>query len=480
MALFLAGFLERADLGEGGTDITKVTSDDSLFEDLSGLPRTVETAVYRLYELGVTKGTSDTAFSPDAPVTRGQMASFITRALSHTNARPSGVTVQAVDTKVVEGEQIDVLISLRDRFHRPIADAYVDLFGVDLDAENPFDRDGTCSSSIQNLGGLLGGLACVIDHADLTTDGFGNAVDAVRIDDSLTLWAWTGAIDEEYDEDKAEARTFMVLTSKPPVDLEITDDMKEGASLLAFDDRITFTLQVVDRDGDPVPVRRTLRVASTIEANGVVKDSESRNYSTDSSGSLTFRFQERDPDKSKNDDVVTLDLDVSVSDLVVRDRTTLGASDGGGDVRVTWSQESAVPTMLRIVQKPVFHVASDEGPGRCELGPGGAHRPVRRSGARSEDTVLFAGRSGRRGGPVPPPYQLPGDSHRPVSARLRVFRRGRDRRRGGRHEHRGGSCPPTIGSTAIGPAPAEASTSWNWTRNSTSSSPPTSMPTPMT
>ncbi len=363
MALFLAGFLEQADLGEGGTDITKVTSDDSLFEDLSGLPRTVETAVYRLYELGVTKGTSDTAFSPDAPVTRGQMASFITRALSHTNARPSGVTVQAVDTKVVEGEQIDVLISLRDRFHRPIADAYVDLFGVDLDAENPFDRDGTCSSSIQNLGGLLGGLACVIDHADLTTDGFGNAVDAVRIDDSLTLWAWTGAIDEEYDEDKAEARTFVVRTSKPPVDLEITDDMKEGASLLAFDDRITFTLQVVDRDGDPVPVRRTLRVASTIEANGVVKDSESRNYSTDSSGSLTFRFQERDPDKSKNDDVVTLDLDVSVSDLVVRDRTTLGASDGGGDVRVTWSQESAVPTMLRIVQKPVFHVASDEGRG---------------------------------------------------------------------------------------------------------------------
>ena len=364
MALFLAGFLERADLGEGGTDITKVTSDDSLFEDVSGLPRTVETAIYRLYELGVTKGTSDTAFSPDAPVTRGQMASFITRTLAHTNARPSGVTVQAADTEVVEGEQVDVLISLRDdRFHRPIADRYVDLFGVDLDAGNPFERDGTCSTSIQNQGGLLGGLACVIDHADLTTDRFGNAVGTVRIDDSLTLWVWTGAIDDEYDEDKTEARTFMVRTSKPPVELEITDNIeKKDATLLAFDDQITFTLQVVDRDGDPVPVRRTLRVARTIEANGVVRRSESRNYSTDPSGSLTFTFQEEDPDKSKADDVVTLDLDVSVSDLVVRDSTTLGTSDGG-DIRVTWSQENAVPTTLRIVQKPLFHVASDRNRG---------------------------------------------------------------------------------------------------------------------
>ena len=358
MALFLARFLELAEVGEGGTPIVTVVSDESLFVDVSGLPRRVENAVYQLYEMGVTEGTSSTTFSPHHLVTRGQMASYITRALAHTNARPSGVTVQTADEVVVQGEQADVLISLRDRFHRPIRDAYVDLFAVDLDAEGAFDRDGSCSSLIKNRPVLLGGSSCAIDSLDSLTDPFGNAVDSIRVDNDVTLWAWTGGLDDEYDRGGAEARTFIVRTSKPPAALEVTDDMEEGAELLAFGDSITFTLQVVDRDGDPVPVVRTLQIDATTEVNGVVRNSQSRTYRTDSSGRETFTYRETDPVRSDTDDVIILDFEVSTSDLEVRDETTLGERDGGG-FRATWSQEAPEPRTLRIIQKPLFHVASD-------------------------------------------------------------------------------------------------------------------------
>ena len=362
MAVFLARFLELAEVGEGGTAIRTVASDENLFRDVSGLPRAVEAAVYRLYELGVTKGASDTAFAPAAPVTRGQMASFITRALAHTNARPSGVTVQGPAGRVVEGGEADILVSLRDRFHRPIRDRYIDVFSMDPGAEDPFDRDGSCSTRIENRRPLLGSSTCVIDVSDLLTDPFGNAVDSIRVDSGLVLWAWTGDIDDEFDEDRAEARAFAIRTSKAPTALEITDDMKEGAELLAFDSSITYTLQLVDRDGDPAPEARTVRVSWIIEVDGVVREQESRNYRTDESGRLAFTFRESDPDRFDADDVVTLDFDVPSFDLAVRDETTAGGSSSpGGDFRTTvnWSEEARAPTRLQLIQDPLFHVASD-------------------------------------------------------------------------------------------------------------------------
>ena len=362
MAVFLARFLELAEVGEGGTSIRAVASDENLFRDVSRLPRAVENAVYRLYELGVAKGTSDTAFSPDDPVSRGQMASFITRTLAHTNARPSGATVQGPAERVVEGEDADILISMRDRFHRPIRDVYVDVFSVELSISRPFDRDGSCSTRIENQPAPLGSRNCVIDVADLVTDPFGNAVDSIRVYSDLVLWAWTGGLDDEFDEDRAEAGAFTIRTSKPPVALEITDDMEEGAELLAFGDSITYTLQLVDRDGAPAPAVQTVRVSSVIEVNDVVRQQESRNYRTDRSGRLTFTFQESDPDRNKADDETTLDFDVSPSDLAVRDETTAGGGALAGGVfrtAATWSQEPPAPAYLRLVQEPLFHVASD-------------------------------------------------------------------------------------------------------------------------
>ena len=125
MALFLARFLEVAPVGVGGFDIGDVYSDDDEFRDIGNFPRVTHEAILKLFEMGVTTGTSATRFSPDQPVTRAQMALFITRMLAHTNARPAGITIQALETTVFAGTDAELVISIRDRHHEPVVDASV-------------------------------------------------------------------------------------------------------------------------------------------------------------------------------------------------------------------------------------------------------------------------------------------------------------------------------------------------------------------
>lgn len=81
MALFIARFVAQAE--DGTTDIPSSTSD--AFTDLgSGVPDAQRDAINWLAELGITTGVTATTYDPGGTVSRQQMASFITRALSVT------------------------------------------------------------------------------------------------------------------------------------------------------------------------------------------------------------------------------------------------------------------------------------------------------------------------------------------------------------------------------------------------------------
>ena len=114
MALLLSNFLKKAPAGPGGADIRTIRPDDDVFEDLDLVTPATYVAIRNLFEMGVTSGTSANLFSPDAPVSRAQMAVFITRMLAHTNARPAGLTIQVPDTDVFQDSTVSVAISLRD------------------------------------------------------------------------------------------------------------------------------------------------------------------------------------------------------------------------------------------------------------------------------------------------------------------------------------------------------------------------------
>ncbi len=67
---------------DGVVTLIGVDADDS-FPDMAGWPESFQTAVSALFELGVARGVTGGNFAPSLGVNRAQMASFITRALDH-------------------------------------------------------------------------------------------------------------------------------------------------------------------------------------------------------------------------------------------------------------------------------------------------------------------------------------------------------------------------------------------------------------
>ena len=68
------------------------------FVDLGGLDSATQTAINQLAQLGITTGTGPGTFSPQVPVSRWQMANFLTRLIAMAGtALPSGEPVGFVD-----------------------------------------------------------------------------------------------------------------------------------------------------------------------------------------------------------------------------------------------------------------------------------------------------------------------------------------------------------------------------------------------
>ena len=85
----------KAGLFTLGADASSAQEPNDHFADArASVPRAVDNAISAAYELGVTSGTGDGNFSPHASGPRRDMATFIIRALAHSNVRPAGLTAQ--------------------------------------------------------------------------------------------------------------------------------------------------------------------------------------------------------------------------------------------------------------------------------------------------------------------------------------------------------------------------------------------------
>ena len=363
MALFLARFLDRAPVGEGGVDIEDVDPDDEEFSDLDDLSHTTVRAILRLFEMGVTTGTSDTRFSPDSPVTRAQMALFITRALAHTNARPAGLTLQTGETTVPSSETVNIVLSLRDGSHRPVPDAPLDLFYAPS-ARLAFNSNGTCTSRAEPD---AGGDPCEIDLDDELTDEDGNLVYDLFANDDLVLWAWTGDVGDRFDLDKTDYVSVEITALEPPTDILVTDNLHPEAIKVPYGRSVDFSLQLVDRFGDPVyeeDVRIQVRIEETRPGSNTRR--RTRTYFTDESGEVEFPHSVVDPGSRSNDrdTEVTIEL-LDTSDLDVIDKTAVGVV--GDSLRTAsplpWSGEGRDANALVLELSPQYGLASSSGRG---------------------------------------------------------------------------------------------------------------------
>ena len=361
MALFLARFLAAAPTGPGGTDIDELEPDDDIFVDIDNVvPRTHE-AIRKLYEMGVTSGMSANTFSPDGHVSRAQMAVFITRMLAHTNAHPTGISVQASATTVFKDSSARLHISVRDVHHQPVADAKLDIF-VATDPAKAFTRTGACTD---HIAAAAGGRACTIDQTDEDTDRQGNLSADVEVDDvgGLRIWTWTGAIGASFDEETTESVTIDIMTLNEATAIRVSDDLPPTAKKAQLGESVTFTFQTVDRFGQPVPQSG---VAFSVEAdesqdNGQRREHTTIQKQTSSDGQARVTFRNTDPSDQPGD-YARLALDVRIGGgLAVKDETT------GEMVRrnssLEWTDESAVITTLELSLTRQYQAASTTGSG---------------------------------------------------------------------------------------------------------------------
>ena len=203
MAMMLDAFLGLVTVGEGGVARDSVKPDPTLFTDIDDLPEAGQLAIRRIFEMGVTRGASQTSFKPGNSVTRGQMAQFIARTLAHTIARPVGVSIQT-DPSTRAGGRVDVVVSVRDGDFRPVTGEPVDLF-ASSDPEAAITAAGSCAPGrISPVGS--GSTPCAIDARDPVTGRTGDLRAATARTPGTAIWAWTAPQGAKLNDSHSPAR----------------------------------------------------------------------------------------------------------------------------------------------------------------------------------------------------------------------------------------------------------------------------------
>ena len=386
MAVHLAAFLSHAITGPGGTDIEDLTGDDESgdtpFTDIDGVTVAAHKAIRDIFELGVTTGTSATEFSPDAPVSRDQMAAFIARALGHTNARPAGISAQG-PANADTNDSVTLSVSVRDAMgHQPVPDALVAAI-TSTTPDEAFDDEGACVDDKSDGD-------CTISTSNEATDPDGNAeisVDTPMEAGTLTVWVWTGESGDKFDADTTDRATLEIDAALPPTQTIITDDVKENADFLKFGDTVTYTFQVANTDDDPVGkadaevvVKATIEdVSATLDADGnpTAGDTARRDdvettvttHKTDGSGMFQISFTADDPSAGETNrhDRVRLLLELSGATYGMSSKANDQGTDTPGagleTIEIHWADDAPVATTLTLSQAVNYHEVDAAGVG---------------------------------------------------------------------------------------------------------------------
>ncbi len=331
--------LRNIEFDDGGDlMIDRKRPDDWFADSRATQPRRIDGAVSALYELGVAQGRSDGSFGPDEPLTRGEAAVFITRALAYTRARPEGITIQ----QNVPGE---VVVSVRDVDFSPVINVPVDVFSVStrLIGTTAFKSDGTCGSVEVPAGGHAGS-KCSIHSSDPVSGTGGDLLWLVDVDDrgGTTVWAWTGEEgDRVADSARGLARVDLTELEVVATGAKVTHDLAEEARRAHFGTTVTVTLQLVgagNKDAVPPAGGASYRVAvstwrgldgTPAATGGPAYNLYSFTESVDGAGKLTFTLTAEDPDPDDTDDTGGSTDEVRVSYTVTNAAgNTLPAPEG--------------------------------------------------------------------------------------------------------------------------------------------------------
>ncbi len=242
MAMFVERMLIKTTAGVGGHDATATYSGligttSTLtynYTDIDAGSVTYEghNAIAEIYHLGIPGDLKTVAtFSPAADITRADMATWMTNALGHTNARPAGVWVQASAASPFGAQAVTLHITHRDDNRAAVPGTLIDVFS-DLTAAltDPFSATtGLCTAAnTVQLGNA--GTECAIDLGDVSTDVKGNVGGTsgqgggtVAAATTVTYWAHTGAVGTKFNNLTMTANTVARSQSTAATVLKLTN-----------------------------------------------------------------------------------------------------------------------------------------------------------------------------------------------------------------------------------------------------------------
>ena len=230
MALFLNRLLKKATVGPGGNEEfvsgsqgakeIKSLDEDHNFTDLTGVTLYESLAsIGQIWNLGLTEVSTATLYEPQLAMSRAAMATFMTNALAHTNARPKGLVLQASGYRVQGTPTVSFSVTHRDDSFAAIAASRVDVFRflhTLVTTTVRFDALGKCSGTVTVT---ISSTKCTVDTADPTTDAKGNLavfVDVPQATNKTDYWAWTEVPTTVYDNDIHAAAASKVTVETYP------------------------------------------------------------------------------------------------------------------------------------------------------------------------------------------------------------------------------------------------------------------------
>lgn len=374
MALLIARLLAAATTSDSpvnvatardGTFTVGGSTPDDFFTDVRYGPynRVTDSAASALYELGVAQGTGGGAFSPEAPVTRGAMAAFITRALAHTTARPAGVSIQLY----LPGE---VIVSVRNAAYAPVPSARLDIFSIaSSQTGRAFRSDGSCSSQVV----ATGGRACDIDVLDPVSGPDGDFTFALALTDEphVTVWAWTGDLGATIrNGDDRLARAEVSTLGVEATDAKVSTDLPEGATYARFGSTVTVTVQLVGINGlRAVPpaagasysIRREQfqSIDAPADEFGTLRLRTTEVFEVDSFGKIEFTLTGADPDLADAGDIAADEVLWRYTVTAVGKSPPLTTAVNNVELRFT--DAASVATSIDLVNQAKYRRAARSG-----------------------------------------------------------------------------------------------------------------------
>jgi hypothetical protein len=335
MAMFLDRALATMPAGPGGISAASgnsllgvnVNSDSTgtgeyNYDDIDGGSVTFEghNSIVEVYQLGITGDASTVrAFNPSGAITRASMATWVTNALAHTNARPAGLWLQASKTSGFANTAPTLSASYRDSSRNPVSGTVVDMFewtnSVALADNSTTTAAGACATNVRITGNSL--TKCKVEVGDPTTDTQGN-ISAVTVGvtngKTESFYAWTAAAGTTFANathaSGTDYSTVNVSSTTPASILLMSTDAPAGAAVagspyattVKYGTTVTITAQMSAAaiGGVYAAVAQPLNKVTfvhTIEAVAAdtVESVTTTSVFTDANGTATYSFTDADP-----------------------------------------------------------------------------------------------------------------------------------------------------------------------------------------